>query len=728
MSLPGWLPPQDTAVQEYVYNCKKLYALAEALEATLAYLLYDDSAKWDCLAEVTEGLDSTCKLFVKVAGDHRAAIVSNFKCTHWKKIINNKRLSLTYFLNQTVTIGLGKFLESPEHLVHILKLIVFHDRILPLGSGAESKSVSIVKNTCPVMLLPMRKLSLTKILQIVAQLRAEECGQQLVYILMNIKARREKAEEDYPASDNSSMEVYRALTENISPSHTSAAPSPPNGNGAGSKLDSEEEMLDSLIVMECARLRILFTTTVRVAPDYLGHHPVPDPVTGAIAKFKMSAKAKQKIVSYYQEVLWGMVGGYAEYSLIWKAIGFYGDTCNKWSCWLRKFVANVNLPQSLRPALQSLIDGLTVHVTTVTWDYSFRKALVAAGYQNGPYVTDDVLNGTRAGMLFKDTFEELVALSNSCEGSNWTAVALEELPLTEQIPVLHRLDHSVHTCRLWAAGKARQLSNMWNMDQFFRVTQTDISWCLEALSKRHFSKNDDLLCPENSVHVMVCGKMRAKLVSEVQDNVTQLQQVPNESVEVLASVCRIYSLANLQLMFPEANYWKQQFDEVPQYASNYVEDYLEVVLKPVIHAAAELESLVQQRVSCLVLDIMCEAWLDHIYKYKIKFSEWGALQLLADFGAVPTWLMERVKATPNLLCTEMLRRCEGVGRLLLSQRGHRVPMVDKTIRKYQGENNENSPQRMPPEMYVPNQTQWLELRASKINMFSLCCPLKMDAS
>lgn len=51
--------------------------------------------------------------------------------------------------------------------------------------------------------------------------------------------------------------------------------------------------------------------------------------------------------------------------------------------------------------------------------------------------------GTRTGLLFKDMFEELVALSNSCEGSNWTAVALEELPLTEQIPILHRLDHSV---------------------------------------------------------------------------------------------------------------------------------------------------------------------------------------------------------------------------------------------------------------------------------------------
>lgn len=43
----------------------------------------------------------------------------------------------------------------------------------------------------------------------------------------------------------------------------------------------------------------------------------------------------------------------------------------------------------------------------------------------------------------------------------------------------------VHTVRLWAEGKARQLSNMWNMDQFFRVTQVDVTSSITALEKRH---------------------------------------------------------------------------------------------------------------------------------------------------------------------------------------------------------------------------------------------------
>ncbi|KAK9502041.1 hypothetical protein O3M35_012648 [Rhynocoris fuscipes] len=717
MNIIKWLPYEDTAIQEYIYNCKKLKGLVEVLTFKLGNL-HEDATSWNDLEEIPNSLDAIAKLFIKISGDHRAAIVANYKCKYWRKLINNKRLSLIYLLNHVITVLIGKFLQDSNQLVPILKLIVFFDTILPLGSGSESKCTSIVRNTCPSMLLPMRKLSLTKILQIIAQLRAEECGKQLVYILMNIKLETEKGfrEEDYPTSDNSSMEVYRALTENMSPAHLGTV-TRINGDSQPQLIVTETSMLEGMIAAEYLRLKTLFEIMGKETPDRLGPASLRETKNG---ECRMTGRAKQKIIGYYQEVLWGLVGAHAEYYLIWKGIGFYGGVCSQWASWLKRFTTNVSLPQLLRPALQSLLDGLCVHISVVNWDYMFRRALVAAGYQNSTYVANDYENGTYTGLLFKELFSELVFLSNSCEGSNWTVAALEELPLTEQIPILHRLDHSVHTARLWAEGKSRQLSNMWNMDQFFRVSQVDVTSCMTALSKRHYANQNDLLGPECSVHVMVCGKMRAKLVSEVNENVKKLQAVPNESIDVLSKVCRIFSLANLKLIFPDAKYWKQQFDEIPQYASSYVEDYLEVVLKPVIKATTELDDALQQRASCLVLDIMCEAWLDHIYQYKIKFTEWGALQLLADFGAVPTWLMERVEATPNLLCTEMLRRCEGVGRLLLSQPGHRIPMIDKTIRSYQGE-NESSPTRMPPEMYVPNQTQWLELRAPKHNYFSLCC-------
>jgi hypothetical protein len=60
-------------------------------------------------------------------------------------------------------------------------------------------------------------------------------------------------------------------------------------------------------------------------------------------------------------------------------------------------------------------------------------------------------------------------------------------------------------------------------------------------------------------------------------------------------------------------------------------------------------------------------------------SEWGALQLLVDFGSVPDWLegctwLESVVRN-HLVRSEVLRRCEGVGRLLLRCPGEPVAMI-----------------------------------------------------
>lgn len=73
----------------------------------------------------------------------------------------------------------------------------------------------------------------------------------------------------------------------------------------------------------------------------------------------------------------------------------------------------------------------------------------------------------------------LVSITNSCDRAGTIA---NELPIVEQIPVLHRLDHSVHTMRLWAATRAKELCSDWNTKMFFRVVHNDIFNCLEHLN------------------------------------------------------------------------------------------------------------------------------------------------------------------------------------------------------------------------------------------------------
>lgn len=50
--------------------------------------------------------------------------------------------------------------------------------------------------------------------------------------------------------------------------------------------------------------------------------------------------------------------------------------------------------------------------------------------------------------------------------------------------VLHRLDHSIHTMRLWGNTKAKELCSDWNMNTFFRLIHNDMGGiCLERLNE-----------------------------------------------------------------------------------------------------------------------------------------------------------------------------------------------------------------------------------------------------
>lgn len=99
------------------------------------------------------------------------------------------------------------------------------------------------------------------------------------------------------------------------------------------------------------------------------------------------------------------------------------------------------------------------------------------------YSRNSVFQGTKTGHLFSDVLYDVVFLTNSCEGSNWTVQDIENLPISEQIPLLHRLDHSIHMVRLWVLSRAKYLANNWNMEQFFRVTHVDVNASLYALSQ-----------------------------------------------------------------------------------------------------------------------------------------------------------------------------------------------------------------------------------------------------
>lgn len=223
-----------------------------------------------------------------------------------------------------------------------------------------------------------------------------------------------------------------------------------------------------------------------------------------------------------------------------------------------------------------------MHVTNTTWDRQFSAAIVTAGtmpvdisLENCPYKPDHSTDLTRknaqfsstCGLLWGDVLKSLVKLANSCDCGGTIP---NELPIVEQIPILHRLDHSIHSMRLWAAEQSKALCSQWNMLMFFKVVLWDIGVCLEHLA--------DLRVPQMvppgplDVHVQVCVSLRAKLVSEIKINIEKLKKQTAECIDILSSVCMTCSLATLSLCFPVARIW--QCDVVQTAANDYVKYFL----------------------------------------------------------------------------------------------------------------------------------------------------------
>lgn len=125
---------------------------------------------------------------------------------------------------------------------------------------------------------------------------------------------------------------------------------------------------------------------------------------------------------------------------------------------------------------------------------------------------------TPTGRLWSELLYALTMLSNSCDQNSTIP---KELPIVEQISVLHRLDHSIHSARLWAAAQAKYLCIEWNMSLFFQVVQSDLSQCLKQIS---ILRVPDLVPNDKyEVEVKVNVALRAKLVSEVKVNIHKLK-------------------------------------------------------------------------------------------------------------------------------------------------------------------------------------------------------------
>ncbi|KAK9886110.1 hypothetical protein WA026_014898 [Henosepilachna vigintioctopunctata] len=415
-------------------------------------------------------------------------------------------------------------------------------------------------------------MSITRLLQVLAINRAEICCHKLIDCLLETYKNYESTNESDDESDNSSIEIYRALTKHMT------LPQDEENHVKGelnNQMNENENFIniEKMLTYEEKNVEDLLDTTVKIAPAMLGSDGVKKCKNSGTSEniahidvSKISGKAKKKVLEYYQEILWGEVANYLEHIILWWAPSPLAlrvpHSSQHLREWILQLLPSADIPSVICTALSSLADALGVHVTSTSWDQQFRLGLVAS--ENS--------TNQETGRLFCETLEDLVNLCNQCEHTpDWIIGApLDELPIVEQIPVLHRLDHSIHTTRLWAIKESRKYAHNWNVSAFFKIICNDVVSCLSNLDKLKLEDHTTAISKGDlGEHVRVCTLMRAKLVCEVKENIQKLKETQAECIANLASICRIICLAILKMIFPPSSFWRKE-NLHPSHPCSYV--------------------------------------------------------------------------------------------------------------------------------------------------------------
>ncbi|XP_026330699.1 uncharacterized protein LOC113238160 isoform X1 [Hyposmocoma kahamanoa] len=558
--------------------------------------------------------------------------------------------------------------DSRKMIESCLSLVSIYNHMIGLSYKKFAIKFSICSNTYPNTISETKPITLTKIVQVLAKSRVEINCHRLINCLVRVYKPEDNSDNDSSSSTAESLEIYHTLTKHITPPATASLSVEKRREAfiehkkakmkqARSLIDTKnehnkkvkaitqnsdgdipytslltnelaledifcnEENVNGILQSEEMYIEILLDTVANMSPKLLGPNGVRKLKSGRV---HASKKAAHKVTEYYQNVLWGDVGSCLEHIVLWwtsyPLATRSPNTSQNLREWLFMTFNDNNTPELVLAALRILADALGCHVTSTSWDKHFGATLTTnlkpISLKTYPDLSLYISECTISGANFALMLQELVTLNNQSEVT-WDYILgapLEDLPIVEQIPILHRLDHSIHTYRLWCLAETRSLANMWNMDDFFRVAHNDMQACMEQLLNLRFADHTATIeSGKIGVHENVCAKMREKLVSEVKVNIQKLKEASEEIVFVLSSVCGTMSLAHLTMIFPTNAEWRRVTRPPSLSFSSYVYEFLNKVLLPVVKATNDITTL------NMVLRIMCESWLHHIYITKVKF-------------------------------------------------------------------------------------------------------------
>ncbi|XP_069948506.1 uncharacterized protein [Cherax quadricarinatus] len=395
---------------------------------------------------------------------------------------------------------------------------------------------------------------------------------------------------------------------------------------------------------------------------------------------RLSKAARTRIETYYVERVWGEGSEFVEEMVLWippsarpppfpppalltplklfQLLTIFQQYCNK-----------ALIPESCYASCEGIVDECRHLATSSFVDRGLVRGIGAYARSCPlPFKLPDGNFSTVGGDGIGDVIQLLVWEINEIERAE-VEKEPKDWPVGDEVSLLLRLGAAVTSMLCWLQLRATHLLHTWNTAPYYLLTQADLPRAIQELKLLRIQERDNLIKTDDMARLLY-AMSRDNLVKMIEKVIDKIKEYEDESVEAVSSVCRTVSLAQLQNSMPKPRIWRG-IGRIPHEPHYYVYEYIAAVLEPVLDAVSKLGVVLQRRAGATVLKVVCYAWLEHIRVQKIKFSLWGAQQLLKDFHALAEWLQKYPGLAPEartqVLAVDVLRECEGVARLLMRQ-------------------------------------------------------------
>ncbi|XP_055852622.1 uncharacterized protein LOC129916607 isoform X2 [Episyrphus balteatus] len=622
--------------------------------------------------------------------------------------MNNKRFQqLMFVLKEMLYFLFQKSTETNISVIWGLELISIYNRCSRAVSDLQMNgfNLNVSSNTYPNLLQPQSNLNFGAVLQLLSQRRIEPNILEILLDLLNMHG--SKFDELKMENDCSplSLEVLKSLTQNLVnetdflKTHNIAYDDGLNEILGGIDVTTLNYQQQNDNVESDNVSNFIFKVSMYITNLIWDCRKIVPSVFDEKKSYDLMMNDAIKTVWTYittildHVILWWIETPVSCFSLT------YVDS-------IRDRITSNSFKEPSHSSLRALREILTLFASNNVWDKMFRITLVTSSHSKKAYKSketeeENVKTGTYAGTIWNGLFNNLKTFNNFLLDSATTG----QVAVAEQIPILHRIDHSIHSMRIWVNEQCKLQCSQWIIDIVFQLLYFDVRDCLATLSLM----DKQVLSLKNAdIPMTVCISLRAKLLVEINANISKLQNITEECITILSSVCRTLSLANFSLSFPSREHWQQNV--VVETKCAYVSFILDQIFSPVLKATNDI--MIQE----LILKLICEAWIDYIFSKRVKFSTAGALALINDFDEVKKWILKTTYIPPlnmkNLVNHEVLHMCKGVGKVLVRKPKEMIAIVHSPKHRKSSSEEPSLDTQLPSEMFVSNQSNWLQLKAS----------------